>query len=118
VGPGELVADLVQDLFGGSAPDLGLRARAEALGDLQAHLDDALRLGRGQRLRVGVRDHELNALQARLDHVVDGVAAGAADTEDGDVRLEFPDVRRLQIDRHDPVALSWPFPRLADAHPC
>ena len=34
------------------------------------------------------------------DHVVDGIAAAAADAEDGDARLEFGDVRLLQIDRH------------------
>ena len=39
---GEMVADLVDRLFGGGAADFGLRAGAEALGDLQAHLDDAL----------------------------------------------------------------------------
>ena len=65
----------------------------------------ALGLGRGQSLRVGVRDHELDAVQAGLDHVVDGVAAGATDAEDGDVRLEFPDVRSLQIDCHDLLPL-------------
>ena len=40
--PAELIADLVDHLFGRRAPDLRLRAGAEALGDLQAHLDDAL----------------------------------------------------------------------------
>ena len=54
----------------------------------------------GERLGVGVGDDELAADQAELDHVVDGVAAGAADAEHGDPGLEFPDVRNLQIDRH------------------
>src|SRR3712207_8082622 len=40
---------------------------------LNAHLDDALGLRRGQSLRVGVRHHEFDALQTGLDHVVHGV---------------------------------------------
>ncbi len=92
-------------LLGGRAADFRLRAGAEAFGHLQAHLDDAVSLGRGQRLRVGVGDHELDAVQTGFDHVVDGVAAGAADAEDGDAGLEFPDVRSLQIDCHDLLPL-------------
>ena len=54
----------------------------------------------GQRLGVGVGDDEIDALQAGLDHVVDGVAAGAADAEHGDPRLQLTDVGDLQIDGH------------------
>ena len=39
-------------------------------------------------------------MEARFDHVVDRVAAGAADAEHRDPRLQFPDVRGLQVD-HD-----------------
>ena len=62
---GEVIADLVDHLFGGGAADFGLRAGAETLGDLHAHLDDAFGLRHGQRLGVGVGDDELDALQAR-----------------------------------------------------
>ena len=103
----EMIADLVDHLLGRGAADLGLRAGAEPLGDREAHLDDALGLATGQRLGVGVGDDEFDALEAGLDHVVDGIAARAADPEHGDARLEFPDVRSLEIDRHD-LALSWP----------
>ena len=96
----EMVANLVDDLLRRGAPDLGLRAGAEALGDLHAHLDDALGLGQGQRLRVGVGDDEVDALQAGLDHVVDGIAARAAHTEHGDARLELADVGQGEVDRH------------------
>ena len=41
---GEMIADLVDHLFGGGAADFGLRAGAETLGHLRAHLDDALGL--------------------------------------------------------------------------
>ncbi len=41
-----------------------------------------------QRLRIGVGDDEFDALQVGADHVVDGVAAGAADTDHGDPGME------------------------------
>ena len=76
---GEMIANFVLGLFGGGAADFRLRAGAEALGDLQAHLDDALGARGGERLRVGVGDEKSTPRKARHDHVVDGVAAAAAD---------------------------------------
>ena len=105
---GEMVGDLVDRLLGGGAADLRLRAGAEPLRDRHAHLDEAVGLGHGERLRVGVGDDEVDALQARLDHVVDRVAAGAADAEDGDPRLQFRDVGHLQIDTHRSVLFAFP----------
>ena len=61
----QMIADLVDHLLGGRAPDLGLRAGAETFGDLHAHLDDALGLRHGERLRVGIGDDEVDALQTR-----------------------------------------------------
>ena len=97
---GEVVADLVDHLLGGGAPDLGLRAGAEPFGHLHAHLDDALGLRHGERLGVGVGDDEIDALEPGGDHVVDRVAAGAADAEHGDPRLQLTDVGNFQIDGH------------------
>ena len=39
----------------------------------------------GQGLRVRIGDNELDPEQARDNHIVDGVAAGAADTRDHDM---------------------------------
>ena len=61
----QMIADLVDHLLGGGAADIGLRAGAEPFGDLHAHLDDALGLGHGERLGVGVGDDEVDALQPR-----------------------------------------------------
>jgi hypothetical protein len=80
-----------------SAP---LRAGSETLGDLDAHLDDAFRLRQGERLRIGIGDDEVATDQPGGDHVVDGVSTGAADAEDGDPRLELPNVRSRQVDGH------------------
>ena len=96
----QVIADLIDDFFSGRAPDLRLRSGAETFGDLHAHLDDALGLRHRQRLGVGIGDDEVDTRQPRGDHVVDGIAAGAADAEHRDARLQFPNVRDLEIDRH------------------
>ena len=97
----EVVADLLESLLGGGLANLGLGAGAEALGDLEPHLDDAFGARGGERLRVGVGDDEIDARQAGHDHVVDRVAAGAAHAAHHDARLQFPQFGRLQVDGHD-----------------
>jgi len=97
---GEMIADLVDHLFRSSAADLGLRASAEAFSHLRAHLNDALGLGHGERLGVGIGDDEVDALQPGRDHVVDGIAAGTADAEYGNSRFHLANVWNLQIDGH------------------
>ena len=61
----EVIADLVDHFFGGGAADFRLRAGAETLGHLRAHLDDALGFRHRERLRVGIGDDEVDALQTR-----------------------------------------------------
>ena len=80
----QVIANLVEHLLGRRAPDFGLRASAEPFGGRHAHLDDALGFRHRERLRVGVGDDEVDALQPAGDHVVDGVAAGTARPEHGD----------------------------------
>src|SRR6185437_12170253 len=77
---------------GRRAPHLGLRAGAKTLGYLRADPDDAIGLRRGERLSVGVGDHEFDAFQSGRDHVVDGVATGAADAKDHDARLHLANI--------------------------
>src|SRR5262249_19491765 len=43
----------------------------------------------GEGLCIGVGNDEVHTLQPRHDHVVDGIAAGAADAEHDDARLHF-----------------------------
>src|SRR5262249_25046081 len=62
---------------------------AEAPGDADAELDLAIRHRLPHRLRVGVADDELAADQVRADHVVDRVAAGAANANHGDAGLQL-----------------------------
>src|SRR5690606_10295468 len=89
--------------LGSGATNFRLRTSAEPLSDMGAELDQPLCLGRRERLRIGVRDNELDAAKPCRDHVVDGIAAAATDTEHGDAWLEFCDVGLLKIDGHGPV---------------
>ena len=59
---------------------LRVRDNQQTLTARRAELDQALGLGHRQSLCVGVRDHELDPPQAGSDHVVDSIAAAAADT--------------------------------------
>ena len=98
VAAGELVEDLVQRLLGGGTADLGPRTGAEAVGDGVAELDLAVGEAGGQRLRVGVAGHELDTLEVRGDHVVHGIAAGAAHADHRDLRLELVRDGQTQVD--------------------
>jgi hypothetical protein len=64
-----------------------MSAGAQALGHLSAELDAAVGFGELELLSVGVRDHELHAFEASLDHIVDGVAASSPDAEYDDPGL-------------------------------
>ena len=67
-------------LHRGLPTDFGVRARAETLRDVAADLQAGLHLGALERLRVGVRADEVDALDSRPNHVRNGVAAAAANT--------------------------------------
>ena len=86
VGALEHLLDLLAVLLGGLATDLGVAAGAEAAGELAADVELHVGVAHQQRLRVGVDGDELDALQAGVDHAVDGVDAAAADADDLDDR--------------------------------
>ena len=95
-----MVEDFGQRLLGGGGTDLRLRAGAQPLRQGRTHLYATLRGILHQRLRIGVGDDEFDPLEPALDHVVDGIAASATDTENGNARLEIGEVRNSQIDGH------------------
>src|ERR1700749_3402705 len=74
-----MIADRIDCLFGRRAPHFGLRTGAKAQGYLGSHLDDALGSRHRERLCIGISDDKFDALKPGRDHVVDGIAAGAAD---------------------------------------
>ena len=100
VAAGETILDVVGAFFGGGRPNVGPRARAEAGREFAADLNPALRLGMGERLRVGIGNDEFDALELRGDHVVDRIAASTADAEDQNARLDLGEIRCLEIDGH------------------
>jgi len=86
--------------WGGGAADIGLGTGAETFSRRHAHLDDAFGPRHGQGLGIRVGDDEVDALEAGIDHVVDGVAARAADAEYGYPRLQLANVRDVEINGH------------------
>jgi hypothetical protein len=103
-----VVVDLVDHLLGGGAADLGLRAGAEALGHptpiwmMRSASESASACAS---VLATTKSH---AFELGLDHVVDGVAAGPADAEDGDARLELGGLVRCESDCHfaSPISLG------------
>ncbi len=68
------------------AADLGIRARAEPLGELRAELQLDGRLRQLQRLQVGIGGDEFDAFHLGADHAVDGVRSAAAHADHFDLR--------------------------------
>ncbi len=64
-------------------------AGAQPAGQLGADAHLLVRIAELQRLVVGVDRDELDALEAALDHAVDGVAAAAADADHLDAGISF-----------------------------
>jgi hypothetical protein len=71
-------------VLGGLLADLGVGARAEPPGELTADVELDVGVAHEEGLRVGVHRDELDALEADLDHPVDGVDTAAADADDLD----------------------------------
>ena len=78
VGAGEHFGDTLAVVERRLAPDLGVGAAAEALGEVGTELQNGARAGFLERLRVGVGVDELHAVDVGADHVVDGIATAAA----------------------------------------
>ena len=96
------VEHLFQHFFRRLPADLGLRAGAEAAGGVASQLNAVLAGRILERLGVRVGDDEGDALEAGLDHVSDGIAAGPADAEHSDagqVAVRRP--ARLEIEDHE-----------------
>ncbi len=94
VGAFEGFDDLVGVFERGLAADFGIRARAQAVGELHAELQLDRSARHAQRLQIGVGDDELNAFDSGVDHAVDRVAAAAAHADD----FDFGIVVRLFIE--------------------
>ena len=58
-----------------------------------------------KRLRIGVGHDKVDPLEARRDHVVDRVAAGAADADNGQARFDVDEFRQLKLDAHNALRI-------------
>src|SRR5213078_482823 len=76
--------DLFAVCFRSGPPDLRIAARAEAPGQLATDVELDVGVAHKQGLGIGVDGDELDALEAGVDHPVNGVHAAAADTDDLD----------------------------------
>ena len=114
VGAGQRGANLLERLLRSSLADFGLGAGADAFREARTELDAMFRARDGQRLGVRVGDDELGAGETGGQHVVDGVAAAAADADDDDARLQVRILRRLHLRIHDWSSEAFPQP-LSDA---
>ena len=76
------LGDVVAALLGGALADLRIGACALTSGHLLAYLELLVGIGDRQSLLVRIDCDELNTLSPRLDHSVNNVVAGAANTND------------------------------------
>jgi hypothetical protein len=90
-------------VLGGLAADVGVGAGAQPAGQLPPDVELDVGVGGEQGLGVGVHGDELHALEARLDHAVDGVDSTAADPD----HLDHGQVVLRR--RHHPTILLRPF---------
>ena len=86
---GEAVANFLQRLLGRRLADLRPGAGAETLRHLKAHLNYSLGARGTESLRVSISYDEVDPGQAGGDHIVDRVAAGAADAAHHYAGLQF-----------------------------
>ena len=76
------LGNVVAALLRGALADLRIGAGALTAGHLLANLQLLVGIGHRQRLSVCIDGHKLHTLGAGLDHSVNNVVAGAADTND------------------------------------
>ena len=75
------LGDALAILDGRLPADCRIGAGAEPLGEVCAQLQNGARTGLLEGLRVGIGDNELHAFEFGADHVLDGIAAAAADAD-------------------------------------
>ena len=96
----QIGADFLDRFLGGGSANFRPGTRSEPLGDANAHLDDGARARCRKSLGIGVCGDEVHAFEAAFDHVVDRVAAGAADADDRDARPQLRQSWKLQVYSH------------------
>ncbi len=104
VGTLDRFLDLLARLLGGLLAEIRVHAGSEAAGEGLADVYLLLRLRFVEILRVGVDRDEVHALDVRLDHVIDSVAARAADADHPDAGERFDLCLHLLAHSADTIA--------------
>ncbi len=95
------IRNLIRRFFRSRKTNRRFRPGTEAARDGHTQLDHPVRLRALERLRIRVRDDEIDTLEVRRNHVVDRVAARAADADHRDFRAQRIDMGwKVQIDGH------------------
>ncbi len=89
IGAFEHFVQLLGRFLGRLAAHLRVAARTQAAGQLFADAHAGGGPGQVQRLGIGVDCHEIDALQALVDHAIDGIAATASNAHDFDAGKGF-----------------------------
>ncbi|MNZ75477.1 hypothetical protein D3C78_939550 [compost metagenome] len=89
VGALQHLGDALAVLQRGLAADVGIGAGTEPLGHVHAQLQDGLGIDLLQCLGIGVGTDEIDVVDVAAQHVIDGVAATTADTDDLDYRIRL-----------------------------
>jgi hypothetical protein len=103
----QMIVDLIDHFFGRCPANFWLGTGSETFRNGHAHLDETIGLVHCQCLGIRVGHDKVAPLEACCDHVIDGVSARAADTEDRDTRLQFLNVGHLQVYGHVILATRW-----------
>jgi hypothetical protein len=91
--PIQVLSNVIFRLLGRSLTDLWVGASAQSLRNPCAHLDPRFSLRQMQVLRIGIRNHEIDACDTAFDHVVDRIAPRAADAKDDNTRGQISGFR-------------------------
>ena len=98
---GQMIDDFLDGFFSGGGTNRRTGPRAQTLGCLDTHLDARGGFGLLQRLRIGVRHHEFDALKLLVNHIVDRIAPCPADAKHRNPGLQlFASVIHDQIQCH------------------
>ena len=97
----QMIDDFLDGFFGGGGTNRRAGPSAQTLGRFDTHLDARGGLGLLQRLCIGVRHHEFDALKLLVNHIVDRIAPCPADAKHRNPGLQlFASVIHDQIQCH------------------
>ena len=105
--PGKLIYNLFDAFLGRSGTNRCPRPGTKTFGHFYTKLNTTFRPALLKGLCVGIGHNEIDALKRLVDHVVHRIAAGTANAENRDTRLEVTLLGHSQIQSHDFPPVLW-----------